>query len=66
MSNKTRRVALSAMAGSMLAFGGCLSIGDLFNPQRILAEIAFDIVGDAVLSNVPSLDLFGADADPGA
>jgi len=58
MKTRTMKaVAIAASAGFLLQFG-CLNLGGLFNPQRMLQNFAWYAVQEYVLDNDATIDLF--------
>jgi len=51
---RNKKVALTAMAGTLMAFGSCLSV----NPQELLVSAATHSVLEFVLDNDGVFDLF--------
>ena len=55
--NTMKAAALAAAAGCLLQFG-CLNLGGLFNPQRLLQGAAMYALQEYVLDNDAVYDLF--------
>lgn len=66
MKRIKKMCALALMGGMVLQFGGCLNLGGILNPRRIVRDAASFAVSSFLLDNPTVFDLFPENAPAAA